>query len=37
MVCLEHGNMFEQEAHDYCESFGMKQILRNFENIIMAI
>lgn len=36
MICLEHGNSFEKEAKEYCESFGMKQILRNFENIIMA-
>lgn len=36
MICVEHGNKFEQEIKSYCESFGMKQIMRNFENIIMA-
>lgn len=36
MICVEHGNSFENEIRGYCESFGMKQIMRNFENIIMA-
>lgn len=36
MICVEHGNVFEKEIKDYCESFGMKQIMRNFENILMA-
>lgn len=36
MICVEHGNSFEAEVKQYCESFGMKQVMRNFENIIMA-
>lgn len=36
MICLEHGNTCEKQAKEYCESFGMKQLLRNNENIIMA-
>lgn len=36
MICIEHGNSFEIEAREYCETFGMKQLLRNFENIIMV-
>lgn len=36
MICVEHGNKHEQEMRLYCESFGMKQVMRNFENIIMA-
>ena len=36
MVCAEHGNTHEKEMREYCESFGMKLILRNFENILMA-
>lgn len=36
MICIEHGNSFEKEAREYCESFEMKQVMRNFENIIMA-
>jgi FkbM family methyltransferase len=36
MICVEHGNTFEREIKEYCEGFGMKQIMRNFENIVMA-
>ena len=36
MICVEHGNSFEKEVKEYCESFGMKQVMRNFENILMA-
>ena len=36
MICVEHGNTKEKEVKEYCESFGMKQVMRNFENILMA-
>jgi FkbM family methyltransferase len=38
MICIEHGNSIEnfEAMLNYCEGFGMKLILRNFENLIMA-
>lgn len=37
LLCIEHGNSFEDEIKKYCSSFGMnKVLLRNHENIILA-
>lgn len=38
MICIEHGNSIEnfEAMLNYCEGFGMRLILRNFENLIMA-
>lgn len=35
LICLECGP-HEVEMRQYCEGFGMKQIHRNFENLIMG-
>jgi FkbM family methyltransferase len=36
MVCVEHNGIETEKYKSYCEKFGMKEILRNQENIIMA-
>lgn len=36
MVCVEHNGVETEKYKSYCESFGMKEIHRNLENIIMV-
>ena len=36
MVCVEHNGVETEKYKSYCECFGMKEVLRNQENIIMA-
>lgn len=36
LVCVEHNGAETEKYKQYCEGFGMKEIARNQENIIMA-
>ena len=36
MVCIEHNGIEIDKYITYCEVFGMKEIMRNAENLIMA-
>lgn len=37
MVCVEHNGKETEKYAEYCRKFGMKEIARNAENIIMAL
>lgn len=37
MVCIEHNGIEIEKYKTYCEGYGMKELMRNAENIIMAL